>query len=71
MEHDSTRQLVHDIRGCLNSLRLCLSALETLASGAGQLQFLDDLIAAAHRLDELMIRLNRQSRCNDLIPPND
>lgn len=71
MEHDSTRQLVHDIRGCLNSLRLCLSVLETITPEPAQLQFLDDLIVAAQKLDELMIQLHRQGRCHDLTPPND
>jgi hypothetical protein len=60
MEHVSRRQLLHDIRGRLNGLQLCVAALETSPTKAERLEFLDDILAVAEKLERLMAKLEEQ-----------
>jgi nitrogen-specific signal transduction histidine kinase len=57
MEQISRRQLLHDIRGRLNGLQLCVVALETSPTDAEKLEFIDDILAVADKLERLMLKL--------------
>lgn len=51
------RQLLHDIRGRMNGLQLCVAALETSPTPAESIEFLDDIITVSEKLDRLMVKL--------------
>jgi hypothetical protein len=50
-------ELLHSIRGALNSLKLCMSALDLPLDTETRLEFLSDVESAADRLAELTIEL--------------
>ena len=58
MEQVTRRQLLHDIRGRLNGLQLCVAALESSPTRGERLEFLDDILVVAEKLDRLMATLN-------------
>ena len=53
------RKVCHDIRGCMQGLRLCLSALETPMTTDERLEFLQDIVAATDRMTGLIDRLDQ------------
>lgn len=59
MNEQEGRKLRHDIRGCMHGLQLCLSALETPLGWDEAPLFLDDVIKAATRMDNLMEQLDQ------------
>jgi hypothetical protein len=66
MEDDELRHARHNLRGRLNALKLCISALEILESREERLEFLDLIETAADRLlpslDELEAVYDRVGR---------
>lgn len=57
MDHQSRRQLLHDIRGRMNGLQLCVAALETTSTPSEQIEFLDDIDRLCDKLDRLLGKL--------------
>ena len=52
------RKVCHDIRGCMQGLRLCLSALETPMTTDERVEFVQDIISATDRMTSLMDKLD-------------
>ncbi len=57
MDQLSRRQLLHDIRGRMNGLQLCVAALETSTTPNERIEFLDDIERLCDKLDTLMRKL--------------
>lgn len=54
---DSLSSVRHAIRGCLNSIKLCTSALELQCTLQEQIEFIDDVINSADNMSGLLDRL--------------
>lgn len=48
----------HAARGCLNAIKLCVSALELPGPPEEQIEFLDDVINASDKMCDLVDQLN-------------
>ena len=48
--HDSLSGLRHAARGCLNSIKLCVSALELECTHDEQVEFIEDVIRSSEKL---------------------
>lgn len=46
--------LRHDARGCLNAIKLCVSALEFPCTPEEETEFIEDVIRSSDKLDTLM-----------------
>ena len=55
---DSLSGLRHSARGCLNAVKLCVSALELECTVEEQIEFLDDIIRSSDKLCLLIDDLN-------------
>ena len=51
------RQIRHDLRGRINAMQLCISALPVAADQNEALEFIDDVIKLCDRVGELMDQL--------------
>jgi hypothetical protein len=58
----------HGIRGCLNSIKLCTSALELQCTLEEQIEFIDDIINSAGSMSGLLDRLESLPQSD---PPSD
>lgn len=54
MDDQSRRQLLHDIRGRMNGLQLCVAALESSPDRDERIEFLDDIEKLCDKMDRLM-----------------
>jgi hypothetical protein len=55
---ESLPLLRHAARGCLNSIRLCVSALELDCTFEERVEFIQDIIASADKLDDLVQKVD-------------
>lgn len=46
--------LRHSARGCLNSIKLCVSALDLPCTFEEEIEFIEDVIRSADKMDGLM-----------------
>ena len=46
--------LRHNARGCLNSIKLCVSALELDCTYEEQMEFIDDVIRSSDKMSGIM-----------------
>jgi hypothetical protein len=53
----SLSTLRHDARGCLNAIKLCISALDLPCTFEENMEFIDDVILSADRLDGLLEKI--------------
>lgn len=51
---DGLPALRHSARGCLNSIKLCVSALDLPCTFEEEMEFIDDVIRSSDKLRELM-----------------
>ena len=51
---DALSGLRHSARGCLNAVKLCVSALELECTPEEQMEFVDDIIRGSDKLDQYM-----------------
>jgi hypothetical protein len=65
---DSLSSVRHGIRGCLNSIKLCTSALELQCTLEEQIEFIDDIITSAGSMSGLLDRLESLPQCD---PPSE
>lgn len=49
--------LRHSARGCLNSIKLCVSALELPCTFEEEIEFIDDVIRSSEKMEGLMDEL--------------
>lgn len=49
--------LRHSVRGCLNSIKLCVSALELPCTFEEETEFIEDVIRSSEKMAELMEEL--------------
>ena len=56
---NSLAGLRHSARGCLNSIKLCASALELDCTPEEELEFINDVIRACDKMGSLMDELSR------------
>lgn len=53
------RQIRHDLRGRINAMQLCISALPVAADKNEAIEFIDDVIKLCDRVSELMDQLDQ------------
>jgi hypothetical protein len=51
---ESLSRLRHAARGCLNAVKLCISALELECTPEEQVEFLDDVLKSSDKMCALM-----------------
>ena len=51
------RQIRHDLRGRINAMQLCISALPVAADQNEAIEFIDDVIKLCDRVSELVDQL--------------
>jgi hypothetical protein len=54
---DALSTLRHSARGCLNAVKLCVSALELECTPEEQMEFVDDIIRGSEKMDQYMDEL--------------
>jgi len=54
---DALSGLRHSARGCLNAVKLCVSALELECTREEQIEFIDDVIRGSDKMCQLMDEL--------------
>jgi hypothetical protein len=54
---ESLSVIRHAARGCLNSIKLCVSALELPCTPEEENEFIGDVIASSEKLDQWMDKL--------------
>ena len=54
---DTLPALRHSARGCLNAMKLCVSALELPCTHEEEMEFIDDVIRASDKLVDVVDRL--------------
>jgi hypothetical protein len=54
---DALSGLRHSARGCLNAVKLCVSALELECTPEEQIEFVDDIIRGSDKMDLYMDEL--------------
>jgi hypothetical protein len=52
--NDGLPSLRHSARGCLNSIKLCVSALELPCTHEEEMEFIDDVIRSSDKMASLM-----------------
>lgn len=52
--HDGLPALRHSARGCLNSIKLCASAMELPCTPEEEMEFIDDIIRSSGKMIELL-----------------
>lgn len=52
--NDGLPGLRHSARGCLNSIKLCVSALELPCTHEEEMEFIDDVIRSSDKMVDLM-----------------
>lgn len=52
--HDGLPALRHAARGCLNSIKLCASAVELPCTDEEEMEFIDDIIRSSAKMIELL-----------------
>ena len=52
--NDGLPGLRHSARGCLNSIKLCVSALELPCTHEEEMEFIEDVIRSSGKMVELM-----------------
>ena len=52
--NDGLPGLRHSARGCLNSIKLCVSALELPCTHEEEMEFIDDVIRSSDKMVSLM-----------------
>lgn len=55
---DGLPALRHSARGCLNSIKLCVSALDLPCTFEEQIEFIDDVIRSSGKMAELMDQIS-------------
>jgi len=55
---DPLRQLRHDARGALHSIKLCVAALKMQCTPEEEMAFIDDVIDCSGKLDQIMLKLD-------------
>jgi hypothetical protein len=55
--HPALRQIRHDLRGRINAMQLCISALPVAADKNEAIEFIDDVIKLTDRVAELVDQL--------------
>jgi len=55
---DALSGLRHSARGCLNAVKLCVSALELDCTPEEQMEFIDDVIRGSDKMCECMDELD-------------
>jgi hypothetical protein len=55
---DPLRQLRHDARGALHSIKLCVAALKMQCTPEEEMAFIDDVIDCSDKLAEIMVKLD-------------
>lgn len=56
---DTLPALRHSARGCLNAIKLCVSALELPCTYDEEMEFINDVIRSADKMVDVMGRLER------------
>jgi len=55
---DPLRQVKHDARGALHSIKLCVAALKMQCSPEEEMAFVEDVIECSDKLGDLMTKLD-------------
>lgn len=57
MNEDTLPALRHSARGCLNAIKLCVSALELPCTHEEEMEFIDDVIRSSDKMVNVVERL--------------
>jgi len=64
---DSLAALRHSARGCLNAVKLCISALELDCTHNERIEFIDDVISGSDKMCSLIDELAAYFESNPII----
>jgi hypothetical protein len=56
---DGLPALRHAVRGCLNSIKLCASALELECTREEEMEFIDDVVRSSDKMIGLLDEISR------------